>query len=95
MHIKTAVLQGQKSLLLFSLLASLSLHGLVFIYLQKAQKSENIVKTESVDLVFIGARKNTAPVRETASGLNGFDFQRNIKSQSVEKNEFPSIQSFC
>ena len=94
MHIKTEALQRQKYLFSLSLFASLSLHGLIFIYLQKAQKSENIVKTESVDLVFIGARKNTAPVRETASGLNGFDFQRNIKSQSVEKNEFPSIQSF-
>ena len=70
------------------------MHGVVLIYLQKAQKSENIVKTESVDLVFIGARKNTAPVRETASGLTGFDFQHDIKSQSVEKSGIPSMQSF-
>lgn len=94
MHIKTAVLQGQKSLFLFSLLASLSLHGLVFIYLQKTQKSENIIKTESVALVFVGAKKNTAPVRETGSDPTGFDLQRNIKSQSIEKKKLLSIDSF-
>ena len=94
MHIKTAVLQGQKSLFLLPLLASLSLHGLVFIYMQKTQKSENIVKTESVDLVFIGAKKNTAPVRETGSDPTGFDLQRNIKSQSIEQKQLLSIDSF-
>ena len=73
MRINTAVLQGQKSLFLFSLLASLSLHGLVFIYLQKTQESENIVKTESVALVFIGAKKNTVPVKGTGSDPTGFD----------------------
>ena len=94
MHIKLKALQRQKSLFLLSLLASLSLHGLVFIYLQKAQKSENIVKTESVDLVFIGTQKNIAPVTETGSDSNGFDLQQNIKSQSIEKKQLLSIDSF-
>ena len=94
MHIKMEALQRQKSLFLLPLLASLSLHGLVFIYLQKAQKSENIVKTQSVDLVFIGARKNTAAVRETGSDPTGFDLHRNIKSLSIEKKQPLSTDSF-
>ena len=94
MRIKTAALQGQKSLFLFSLLASLSLHGLVFTYLPNTQKSENIIKTESVAVVFMGSKKNTAPVRETGSDPTGFDLQRNIKSQSIEKKKLLSIDSF-
>ena len=94
MHIKTEALQGQKSLFLFSLFASLSLHGLVFTYLQNTQKSENIIKTESVAVVFMGSKKNTAPVRETGSDPTGFDLQLNTKSQSIEKKQLLSIDSF-
>ena len=42
----------------------------------------------------MGAKKNTAPLRDTGSDPTGFDLQRDIKSQCIEKKQPLSINSF-
>ena len=77
----------KKNWFLLALLASSILHGFIFMYFQKPQKTENIIKTESVEVLFLDALKNTEAVREISSNSSVLDFKPEIESQSIKKED--------
>ena len=87
MHTRDETPGTKKIWFLLALLASLILHGLIFFYFQKLQKTENIIKTESVEVLFLNALKNTEAVREISSNSGVLDFKAEIESQRIEKEE--------
>ena len=88
MHIKTAVLQGQKSLFLLSLLRIVIFAWTFYLSAKNSKKREHKFKTESVDLVFIEAQKNTAPVRETGSDPTDLIYSVILNPKALKKNFF-------
>ncbi len=63
-------------------------------YFQKHQQDENTVKVESFELVFMSVRGDTEAVRETSPDSTGLNFQAEIKSQSIQETNIPSIDPF-
>ncbi len=94
MDIRNEKFREENLLFLLAFLASFVLHGLVFIYFQKPEKDENILKNESVELFLLRAHRDTEAVRETSANTVYPDFQAELESKSIEKQEIASIDPF-
>ena len=70
-------------------LASVILHSLILISLKKPQKAENTVKSESVEISFVGALGDTENFDKKVPDSVGLDSKPYVESPGVDAGERP------
>ena len=89
MSIGIGAFRRKRLTFLIAFLASVILHSLLLISLKKPQKAENIVKSESLGISFLGALENTEDFGKKVPNAIGLDSNLYIESRRVERGELP------
>ena len=89
MSIRIGPFRTKRLTFLIAFLASLILHSLILISLKKPQKAENIVKSEALEISFLGALEDTENLGKKVPDAVGLDSKPFIEPRRVERRELP------
>ena len=89
MSIRIGAFRTKRLTFLIAFLASVTLHSLLLISLKKPQETENIVKSESLGISFLGSLENTEDFGKKVPDAIGLDSNPYIESRRVERGELP------
>ena len=90
MEITNGAFRAKKFTFLIAFLASVIIHGLTLIVFQKPQKGQNMVKSESVEILFARALRDTEALGKKITDSVELDSKADIEPQSVERKALPS-----